>query len=171
MTDFSNLAALVVDENTTVEYVFEMIPGKPSIMLSPMTGDNVPLFNEQLKQSAEKAERLAAEAKARGGKGRKAGKIVITAANFDEDRQTDIVMLANFCCKAWGIAPQDATGARPEFNKENCLSFLQALPTYMVDPFRNFAQNVYNFIPAVGDDFKLLTDDAKDALGNSSPTS
>lgn len=167
MVDFSNLTRLDVTDETTVEYVFSLVPGQPSVWLAPATDQNKLYLNERLKIATQRAEKLAAEAKGRGGRSRKKAKVQITADDFEEDREVDRVLLARTCCKRWGVAPKDVKGDQPEFNEENCYAFLKALPDYMLDPFRNFAGNVYNFMPSLGDDFLPITDEEKEALGNS----
>lgn len=166
MIDFSNLKALDVNDQTEVEYTFTLIPGEPSVWLAPATDDNIAYLDQRLKLSAERAEKLAAETKARGGKSRAKAKITISSDDFEEDRESDRVLLAKCCCRRWGTAPRDVNGDSPKFSEENCLAFLRALPNYMIDGLRSFSANTYNFIPRVGDDFKPLTEEAKDALGN-----
>lgn len=167
MADFSNLKALDVNDETLAEFVFDMIPGEPSVWLAPATDDNRLFFAARLKLSAERAEKLAEESKRRGGKSRAKSKVQITPDDFDEDRETDRGLLSQTCIKKWGTPPRDVNGDSPEFSVDNCYAFLAALPNYMLDRLRGFASQTYNFIPKVGDDFKPLTDEAKDALGNS----
>jgi hypothetical protein len=167
MTDFSHLGVLDVTSDTLVEYTFAMIPGEPSIWIAPATDDNALYLNERLRIAAERASKAVEEQKRRGGKTKGPVRVEVTAEDFEADRDVDRELLARCCCKRWGTAPRDVDGNFPEFDAETCLDFLRALPNWMLDPFRAFAGNTFNFIPKVGPDFQLITDETKDALGNS----
>lgn len=142
MADFSNIASLVVNEETLREYTFDLIQGEPSIWLAPATDENKPYLEERLRlalEAAEQAPRLP-----RG----KRPKITAAqmAADMEKDRETNRVLLARCCARKWGTTPVDATGNKPEFSEQNCYDFLKALPSHMFDPFQNWAGNIYNFV-------------------------
>lgn len=166
MADYSQLKVLEITGETAVEYVFEQVPGKPSIWLAPATDDNRDFFAARLILSAERANQLTKEAKARGGKSKVQEGIVLVPEDFDVDRESDRVLLARHCIKRWGTPLKTVDGKLPDMTPETWLDFLLALPNRMIDNLRGFAGNSYNFEPKVGDDFKLISDEAKDALGN-----
>lgn len=141
--DFGNIAALNVKPDKTEEYFFDMVPGEPSIFFSPATDENPVFKAERMRLSIEEGERLA-----RLPRGKKAEKLTPEELDRREEqaRENDRVLLARCCAKAWGTAPRDVEGNQPEFNEANCYAFLKALPNFMLDPLRNWAANIYNFV-------------------------
>ena len=61
MADYSHLKKLDVNEQTTAEYIFEDIPGEPSIIFAPMTASNPDYLNERVRIAVERAEADQAE--------------------------------------------------------------------------------------------------------------
>lgn len=165
MADYSQLNVLEITGETAVEYTFELIPGKPSIWLAPATDDNREFFAARMVLAAERAEQLAKDAKARG-KSRAAARVVLTPDDFDVDRESDRELIARHCIKRWGTPLPTVDGSLPEMSADTWLDFLRALPNRMMDHLRGFAGNGYNFEPKVDGDFRLITEDAKEALGN-----
>ena len=159
MVDFSHLAKLDVTEASEAEFTFDDIPGEPSIWLKPMTDANTAFLNERVRLAVERAEATAKETKAQ----RK--KRVMSAEQMEEDREQDRILIARTCATRWGTPPRDVNGETPEFNEENCLAFLRALPNYMLDPLRGFAANVYNFVDQAAR--AAMLEDAGENLGNS----
>lgn len=162
MADYSHLQQLEVTEETEREYVFDDIPGEPSIWFRHMGATNTAFLNERVRISAERAEKMVQQTKAQ----RK--KQTISAAQLEEDRDIDRELMAKTCAIRWGTAPRDASGKTHEFSTEECYAFLKALPHYMFEPCRNWVQNVYNFV----DRSKLAggANDGGEALGNESPS-
>ena len=156
MPDFSHLRKLDVTEQSEAEYIFEDIPGEPSIWFRPMTDTNPAYLNERVRIAVERAEQAGKETKAQ----RK--KRILSSEQLEEDREQDRVLMARTCAVRWGTPPKDVNGDEPEFNEQNCYDFLKAIPSYMFDPCRGFVGNVYNFV-----DRTALKDADKDALGNS----
>lgn len=156
MADFSHLRKLDVTTESLAEYVFEDIPGDPSIWFRPMTDANTDYMNERVRLAVERAEKEQKETKTQ----RK--KRVLSTEQIDEDRDLDRLLMARTCAVRWGNAPRDVNGDQPEFNEENCLAFLRALPNYMFDPCRGFVGNVYNFV-----DRKAINEWEAEKLGNS----
>lgn len=140
MVDFSNLKQLDVNEASEAEYVFEDIPGEPSIWFRPMTDANSAYLNERVRLAVERAE---ANSKETRGSRRKR---MLSAEQLEDDRELDRILMARTCAIRWGTAPKDVKGKEPEFSEANCYDFLKALPSYMIDPCRGFVANVYNFI-------------------------
>lgn len=164
VVDFSHLQKLDVTEASEAEYVFDDIPGEPSIWFRPMTDANPAFLNERVRLAVERAEQANKETKAQRRKR------VLSADQLEEDRDLDRVLMARTCALRWGNAPKDVDGNTPEFSEENCLAFLRALPSYMLDPCRGFVSNVYNFIPegARKEVAKQMgVPDGGEALGNS----
>jgi hypothetical protein len=162
MTDFSHLRKLDVTEASEAEYVFEDVPGEPSIWFRPMTDANTEYLNERVRIAVERAEAATKETRAQ----RK--KRVMSAEQLEEDREQDRVLIARTCAIRWGTPPKDVKGKEPEFNEQNCYDFLKALPSYMFDPCRGFVGNVYNFVDrsALAGGTGDPTADAGETLGN-----
>lgn len=163
MADFSNLKKLDVNEASEAEYVFEDIPGEPSIWFRPMTDANPAFLNERVRLAVERAEQANKETR---GQRRKR---VLSADQLEEDRELDRVLMARTCAIRWGTAPKDVEGSEPEFSEQNCYDFLKALPNYMLDPCRGFVANVYNFVDrtALAGATGTENADGGETLGNS----
>lgn len=159
MPDFSHLRKLDVTEESEAEYVFDEIPGEPSIWFRPMTDANPKFLNERVRVAVERAEKDQKTSKA------KRKEKILSSDRLEEDREIDRILLAKTCAIRWGTPPKDVNGDTPEFSEENCLAFLRALPNYMLDPCRGFVSNVYNFV-----DRGALTADQAETLGNSTPS-
>lgn len=159
MVDFSHLRKLDVTEESEAEYVFDEIPGEPSIWFRPMTDANPKFLNERVRVAVARAEKDQKQSKA------KRKEKILSSERLEEDREIDRILLAKTCAIRWGTPPKDVDGNAPEFSEENCLAFLRALPNYMLDPCRGFVANVYNFV-----DRSALTTDQGEALGNSTPS-
>lgn len=143
-------AALTPDDDTLREYIFDMIPGEPSIWCAPATDENKKYQNERLRiQIAD------AEATVKGKA--KSSKLDVADMVRQQDKSiaTDKALIARCCAKKWGKAPVATDGTQPEFSEANCLAFLKALPDYMFHPFNRYIGNIYNFVdrpPVDGDD-------------------
>ncbi len=163
MVDFSHLAKLDVNEASEAEFVFEDIPGEPSIWFKPMTDANPDYLNERVRLAVERAEQANKETK---GQRRKR---ILSADQLEEDRELDRILMARTCAVRWGTAPKDVKGDTPEFNEQNCYDFLKAVPSYMFDPCRGFVSNVYNFVDrnALAGASGSAGADGGEALGNS----
>jgi hypothetical protein len=163
MVDFSNIAAQAVPADKTREYFFDVLVGEPSIITKAAHDTNPAFLDERLRLSTERAKKLAAEP-------RKPSSGEPTVEDYkreiDEGRDADCRLIAAVCATGWGTAPKDAKGKEVAFSEENCLAFLRALPIYVLDPFRAYVQNIYNFI-----DRPKLDSGESAALGESSPGS
>ncbi len=164
MTNPFDFSAQAVTDSTVKEYVFDMIPGAPSLMVAPALEDNAVYLDVQVRMQIETTERLAKEAKEREKKGRgkpeelTAEKVL---ANMAEDRENDRRLIAEGCIRGWGVAPTAKDGSQPEFTPENARAFIDALPPYMFDALRNYARNLYNFV-----DRPPISPERARALGN-----
>lgn len=146
MVDFSNIKQAAVAADTTREYTFDSIVGEPSVMLKPAHDENPEFLDERLRLATERATKMAEEPKRKSGTG---GVITpeLIKKNMEEDRDYDRRILSSVCITGWGESPPvDAKGKPVPFSKENALSFLEALPNYILDPFRSYASNVFNFV-------------------------
>lgn len=144
MVDFSHLKALAVTRETTREYTFDRIKGDPSVIVSPATDDNEDFLNGRLEAALQEAPENDGKAKKQSGK-------MTTGAikdQYEENREIDRKLIAKTCVRAWGTPPVDRSGKPVEFSEENVYEFLKALPNYMIDPFRGFCGNIYNFAPS-----------------------
>lgn len=159
MADYSHLSALAITSETTREYTFDLIPGEPSIILAPAHDSNEAFQNERLRYQIDEAERLQA-----APRGKKAPKLTVDTLKkgIEDDRERDRYLIAHACARSWGTPPKDKDGKEPEFSAEECYAFLKAMPDFMLDPFRNFAGNLYNFV-----DRPEVSSGGAEALGNS----
>lgn len=142
VADFSNIKAQGLKPETTKEYTFDMIEGEPSVICRPAHDDNEEFLDERLRLLAERANDDKPIVK-------KSGVVTPGAikSNLTEDRDYDRRIIAAVCIKSWGVAPIDVKGKPVPFSPENALAFLEALPeTSMLDPFRAWVQNIYNFV-------------------------
>ncbi len=133
MTDFSNLQALHITDDATVEFVFFGIHGEPTLSVRPATQENKPFFNAVLaknKQASRKA------------KGRRAA--ALTATTLVEARTADIELFVSYIVTGWTNVV-DAKGKAVKFSKEVCRQFLEAIPGDMFDELRMFCLDIANF--------------------------
>lgn len=159
MTVKFDFSAQKVTPETTKEYVFDMIPGEPSIIFAPAHDSNPAYLDERLRMSIEASEKAVREATAKRSEKLN---VDVMKVQIEEDRDTDRRLLAKTCARGWGKAPVATDGSAPGFSEENCLAFFRALPDYMFDPLRNWAQNLYNFVTR-----PPISDDEARKLGNS----
>jgi hypothetical protein len=159
VADFSHLAKLHVTELSEAEYTFDEIWGEPSIRFHPMTDSNPAFLNERVRLAVARAEADQKETK------KQRREKILSSERLADDREQDIILMAKTCAVGWGTAPRDVEGNEVEFTPDNCLDYLRALPSYMIDPCRGFCQNPYNFI-----DREAAKPGWADALGNSSPS-
>lgn len=153
MADFSHLKeSLAVSGETTREYVFGNIEGEPSLMVSPANDENKDYQDTRLRLALEASDRQAGSPRTRAPKKITPEDMV---RQMDEDRDFDRKVIAQACVRGWGTPPVDNDGNAVEFSVENAYDFLCAIPNYMFDPFRNFAQNVLNFMPRKADGEEL----------------
>lgn len=138
--DFS---AQQVTAETTKEYFFDMIPGRPSIIMAPAHDSNPDFLDARLRRSIAQSEQLA---QAPRGKGDDKMTPESVKKQIEDDREVDRDLLSRACAKAWGRAPTAADGSKPEFSAANAYAFFKALPDWMFDPFRNYCGNLYNFV-------------------------
>ena len=139
---FEYLRNLHVTEESEAEWVFESVPGKPSIIFAPMTDSNKTFLNDRVAASSERAQQLAGQSKADRSK---------TVTAFDilaEDRELDTRLLAYTCAKRWGTPPKEDGGKDAPFSADKVFEFLSLLPTHFLDPCRGFVSNPYNFVTA-----------------------
>jgi hypothetical protein len=162
MVDFSHLQKLHVTEASEALFVFEDIPGEPSIWLAPMAESNTKYMNERVRVAVERADQVIQETKA------ERRRRMMSTAQLEEDRELDRVLMARTCALRWGTPPKDKDGKEPEFSEANCYDFFKALPPFMFDPCRNFVNNVYNFIDraALAGSTGNEVSDGGDGLGN-----
>lgn len=133
--------ALTPTDETLREYVFDMIPGEPSIWAAPATDENKKYQNERLRIQIADAEQTA-KGKAKSSK-LDADDMV---RQSEKSVKTDKILIARACAKKWGTAPTATDGTQPEFSEANCLAFLMALPDYMFHPFNRYIGNIFNFV-------------------------
>lgn len=145
MADFSQLEALAVTRETTREYIFTNIVGEPSIIVSPATDDNADFLAARLELALTDAPAVDDTKKPRKQSEKVKAQDLIK--QYDDDREFDRKVLSRACARNWGTVPVDKAGEPVEFSEQNVYDFLKALPNYMLDPFRGFCGNIYNFAP------------------------
>jgi hypothetical protein len=146
VVDFSNIKAQDVSPETTREYEFDTLIGEPSVVLAPAHDSNPAFLDERLRLATERAAALADQPRRKANPGGVLDPETIKR-NIAEDRDYDRRILASSCIRSWGrSAPIDAQGQEVPFSPENALAFLEALPDYVLDPFRAYASNIFNFV-------------------------
>lgn len=138
-------SAQQVTSETTKEYFFDMIPGRPSVVMAPAHDSNPDFLDARLRRSIAQSEKLA---QAPRGKGDDKLTPESVKQQIEDDREVDRDLLAKACARDWGRAPKATDGSAPEFSAANAYAFFKALPDWMFDPFRNWCGNLYNFVEA-----------------------
>ena len=162
MADYSHLKKLDVTAESEAEYTFDEIWGEPSIWCRPMTDANLDYMNERVRLAVEKAEKDGKETR------KQRRQKILSTDRIEEDRESDRVLIARTCALRWGTAPRDVEGNSPEFSEKECYEFLSQMPNYMLDPFRGWVANVYNFVDR--DAAKPAWASDADELGNATPS-
>ncbi len=144
MADFQQLKGLQVVAEKTVPYTLYQVAGEPVLHLAPATEANRPYFNGLLKRSRRNRQRIQAGA--------------FDARVLSDNRDDDRVLYSQFIVKAWEKVV-DSKNQPVDFNQENVLDFLNALPNWIFDDLRLFANDSQNFIESP-------TIDAEEAAGN-----
>lgn len=144
MVDFSNIAKQAKPQETRL-YIFDSLVGEPSLVCRPAHDENAAFFDERIRLAAERAEKVKNEPR------RKSGDPIVTPdiirKSIEEDRDYDRRIIAKVCIADWGPSPPvDAKGKPVPFTEDNARAFLEALPNYIIDPFRNWIANIFNFV-------------------------
>lgn len=134
--------ALTPTDETLREYVFDYIPGSPSVWVAPATDENKAYLSERLRMQIEDAEAEGKSARQKTQKLEVDDLIRKTEKSISDDKK----LLARCCGKKWGKAPTATDGTKPEFSEANFLAFLTALPDYMFHPFNRYCGNIFNFV-------------------------
>lgn len=123
------------EASKTKEYVLDRITlnGKsPVLSVLSTTNLNRPYMNAVLKDQKGSRQRKA-----------QAGKIDMQMA--EELREKDRERFSRHVVKGWNDLIND-DGVEPEFTRENCAEFLNALPDDIFDDLRIFCDNINNFV-------------------------
>lgn len=134
MTHFGYLKELDVSTDKTVKYTFHQITvgGKtPTLIVAPATEVNKPYFNALLKSAGKSARRV------RTGN--------INAGMIDENRDEDRGLYPKHIVKGWHDTV-DVKGKEVVFSVDEAQQFLDALPNWLFDEFREFCRNPANFV-------------------------
>ena len=140
--NFEHLKKLEV--KGTASFTIYQVEGEPKLILAPATEANKPYFNALLKRSRKNQRRL------QGGS--------FTAAVIAENRDDDRELYPKHVVKGWEDVV-NSEGEPAEFNQENVLAFLGALPNWLFDEVRTFATEASSFVEDVVD--------AEEVSGNS----
>lgn len=133
MVDFSHLSQLSEDGTKALPYTFEEIAGGPTLTSRPATTANTRYNSARLRGISK-----------RTGGGRK--RIRIDQNTIDAARQDDIELIAKYCVTGWTVPPRDRSGEEVPFSSENCEAFFRAMPDWMFDDFRTWAQDPLSFV-------------------------
>lgn len=133
MSDFSHLKKLRVKDDATAEFVFYLIEGNPTLVVSHAGSTNRKFVNGVMKQSK------TAIRKARKSKGKSAGYDLL-----QEVRTSEANSYSNYVVRGWtGVV--DTDGKEIEFSVGECEEFLRAIPLEMFDDLRDFCREIDNF--------------------------
>lgn len=119
----------------------------PTLFCKPCTEANPPFYNEYL--------RVVTERRKAGRKAKEATRDLVKAQR-DEDRE----LIGKFGTSGWAHVV-DASGNEVEFSQEESVAFLSALPDWLFDEYRHWAQNPANFTSA-----SVVDEKDAEALGN-----
>lgn len=137
MSKFGALKNLDVNEDKTAEYkmVEITVNGKSPIIITKMaTQANKSYFNQLLKMSSTSAHTANMV---------KAGKI--NSAMVDEAREKDKALFPKYVMVDWKDVVDLETGKEVPFSEEDAAEFIEALPDWVFENFRQFAGNTVNF--------------------------
>jgi len=129
-------------------FVFEGIKGRPSIRTIDATERNSKYFDAFLKRSRKNVRR----AKAAG----------VTTQMIQEARESDYKLFPQFVAKGFEERPLLSDGSPA--GDEHMELFFRSIPVHMFDDYRDFCQDINNFMPEEED----LPDEeeVEDLVGN-----
>lgn len=119
---------LQVNAQQTSNYTIYSIENTPTLTLAPANQVHKAYFNEVLRRNSQ-ASRV------------KAQNVALLEKNREEDRE----LYAKYILKGWKNV-KDRSGNDVAFSQENALAFLQAIPDYIFDEIRIYAQATENFL-------------------------
>lgn len=132
MTDFSHLKKLDV-HGRTADMPLYNIGGTPVLIMVSAMQDNKPYVNAVLKSTSRQMRRLQ-----RGN---------LTQDMLDAEREQDRRLFPRHVIVGWRDVV-DANGEDVPFSPADCEEFLRALPDYVVDEIKAFANTPANFLDA-----------------------
>lgn len=136
-TDFSHLKSLDISTGHTVEFTLHQIEidgRNPVLVVAPATSANKPYYNALLKSVGKSAQQVRSGA--------------VKASAIDEKREEDRALYAKWVVKDWRDIT-DAKSKELKFSAKVCAEFLDALPDWIFDEVRAFANNPVNFTDVV----------------------
>ena len=116
---------------TTAKMALEQIEGAPVLEMRPATEDNREYFNAAFQSSKKRARK----AKAQG----------LDVEAFKSLRDQDRLLFSKYVIVGWEKVV-DFGGTPVVFTEEDCREFLKALPTWLFDEVRAFANEPLNFL-------------------------
>jgi hypothetical protein len=135
MTDFSHLDDLKVTADTTAEYKIHEIQGSPALILRSANEGNSGYTNGLLRLTGQ-------------GRGQRRAKIKIDAKTMDDMRTNDRELFPAHVIVGW-TGVKDANHAPVKFCKGDCANFINALPDWIFDGVRAFANDPENFVTQI----------------------
>ena len=145
MSQFSQFEKLEVKAQATAKYVMYQVStkGKNPVLFVAAAGESNPeYFNELLARTKRFTNRIQT-----GG--------VITAEGLHDNRQENRNLYPRYIVKGWKNV-FDAQDNPVEFNEENCVDFIKALPDWLFDELCAFCQQPQNFAGAHNVDAEQL---------------
>lgn len=136
MTDFNHLEAMKPQADKTAEYLISQIENAPTLVVRHAGEPNKRYWNALIK--------------AQTSRPRAAGRRNVAQIDraFKQQREDDRRLYATHVVVGWrGVT--DRSGAEVSFSVEACLAFLEALPDWLFEDIRNFAQNPEHFTEMV----------------------
>lgn len=137
MVDFTNLNQYKVTKDNVKEYKLVELAGEPSIMLRSATEGNAGYMNGLLRATGQAA-----------GDRRVKQSNLIDSDLMDKTRERDKLLFPEHVFVGWeGIL--DAEGKEVKFSVKVAKEFVQALPDWIFDPIRIYANTPSNFLDEI----------------------
>lgn len=139
MTDFSHLSKLEVTKEKTAEYDLVELEGSPTLILCSANENNPGYMNGLLRLS--------------GHGGKRRTKVKIDAKTMETMRDHDKELFPSHVIVGWkGI--QDSKGKDVPFSEKTIQEFIAALPNWIFDGIRTFANDPENFVLSIDSEAK-----------------
>jgi len=140
MTDFSHLNKLNVTKDSQAEYELSELEGAPVLIVKPANESNSGYMNGLLRKTGSKRA------------GRKV-KVRVDTKAMAEMRDNDKALYPDHVIIGWRNL-LDAKGKQVEFNADNATAFIAALPNWIFDGLRGFANDPESFVEGIDSEEK-----------------
>lgn len=140
MTDFSHLNKLNVTQDSTAEYELSELEGTPVLIVSPANESNSGYMNGLLRMTGKKRA------------GRKT-KVSVDAKSMGEMRENDRVLYPDHVITGWN-GMVDSKGKDVKFSVQAAQDLCKALPNWIFDGLRGFANDPESFLDVIDSEEK-----------------